>query len=145
MKRYISCMSKTRSEVRDSLENLAVPCMTHLAKIWLFPNSEMQHHWKREVWSFYSEIDRMKPKNRIPSAQFIYDCSWGIKNHLKEKTVQRAIDLEYENTPDIDRLNDLNTLYSNMEKYFLWVSKTLHEDELINLNQVLYELEELGM
>lgn len=145
MKRYIMCMSKSRSEIRDRLENVATQCMTHIAKIWLFPTSESQKHWKREVWAFYNEIDRMKPTNKVPSAKFIFNSSWGLKNHLKEKAIQRAVDSEETLIPDKYRLNNLQILYDNMEKYFKWMSETLHNEELISLEAVMKEFGRLGM
>lgn len=145
MKLYIRCQSLRKSDALAKLEEKTLPCMEALAQLWLFPNSNNKNHWKSEVWNYYPGVSRIKPRNKFPKAQDIFDNTWNLNSDKVKSIVKRAIAHEYKLTPNSERLADLDTLTSIMESYFKWISSKLSTDGIIDPDDSYYKLSELGL
>lgn len=144
MKRYIVCQSEKLNKVRNRLDNNAPTCITHLAKLWLFPNSSNINHWRHEVWNCYKDVPKLKRDNKPPKAQEIYKWIWLDNKDYFDSYMGLAEDEEYKLIPNSNRLEDVKRLYENMENYFVWLSEILSYNRVVRSNTVYNKLKELG-
>ena len=145
MKLYIRCQSKFKTDVLADLEEHTLPCMEEMAKIWLFPNTEYVNHWRTEIWSHYKKVSKVKPRNKYPKAQAIFNNTWNLNGDKVRSMMKWAIAHESELTPDPDRNNDEQTLKDIMETYFALVADKLSKDGVIDPSDSYEKLEELGL
>lgn len=144
MKLYIRAQARSQSDVLAKLEENTKKCMEHLAKLWIFPNSNSIKHWKHEVWSYYDGVTRVKPRNRLVSAKKILDNTWNLHSHQVKSMVERAIENESNLIPDELRLQQLDILQDKMEDYFIWIANTLSKQDDIPPSMAYDKLNELG-
>lgn len=142
MKRLILGMSMNRSDLADWIDNHTWQVMVALAQLYLFPNGN-RVHWRKEVWEKLSRVYPLKHSNKLPSAQFIFDSSWGRNKRLIGKAMQYALDKEDKYEPREHAT--VSEFYQICEDYLLWMSDRLAQDEVLVLSDVKQELDSLGL
>ena len=74
----IYAMSRKKSDIAAYIEEGTQEIILHLIKLYMYPESNNVHHWRREVANFLNNVPRMKGSNKYPSAQFILKNSWSV-------------------------------------------------------------------
>lgn len=149
MKRVILAMSYNKHDVAGWIENHAYPTMKVLAQLYLFPDASTKNHWRGEAWAaFHSmrtlkRMRTLKPKHKLPSAEFIYANSWIPNSQFADTAIKMM--LEKENTL-VPRVNHSVSIYSELaDKYFWWISQMLSTVPEVSKAEVYNKLEELGL
>lgn len=143
MRRYIFGMSKGKKDLESWIEDHTFPTMCALAQLYLFPYFSAKNHWKQEVWSSFNSMHLLKTNNKLPSAQFIYDSSWGIDSVYAKDAINWAIAHESNLTPISDI--DIDFISEVMSEYFRWLSNQLSKTKFLVPEHVYRKLEELGI
>lgn len=133
-----------KSKIGDQLENTAYECMEHLAKLWMFPDAEEVNHWRKEVWGFYKNVPRVKPRNKYPKPEFVFDCIWTRNQNELSRTIKSVPDIEDELVPNTTRVKDVEGLERAMSDYFLWISDRISEDGGADFGETKQKLISLG-
>lgn len=143
MKKYIFGMSKARRDLSAWIEDHTYPVMREIAKLYLFPDAPTRLHWRQEVWSKFNMMHPLRSTKRLPSANFIFESSWGVDYRLVHGAVKYAIghELDFKPRDDIDEeeLSDI------MHDYFKWLSYVLSIDPDVMPQEVYDKLDELGL
>ena len=142
MKIYIVGMSMARGNLRAWIEAHTRQTIIALAQLYLFPYGN-RVHWRKEVWSKFSEMHRLKPSNKLPSAQFIFDNSYNVYINSLNDLLQYVIDKEHEYDP-ISGWNEDNFRIV-VEDYFLWLSDMLSRKDWISMEDCYSRLDRLGL
>lgn len=143
MKRYIYAMSTSKSDLSAWIEDHTFPVMCALAQLYLFETAQDRNHWKKEVWSNFNQMKRLKSNNKLPSAKFIYQSSWEPNSDCVGDAVKWAINHDESLSPRDDiKLNELHTI---MQEYFEWLSIKLSNSIYLDSGEVYNKLDELGL
>lgn len=142
MKRYIYAMSMKRSDLADYLDNHTWQVMVALAQLYLFPNGN-RIHWRKEVWEKLSRVYPLKRSNKLPSADFIVNSTWGRNKNEIGKALQYAEDKE--DTYTVGDHKTVDEFYLIVEDYFLWLADHLASNGNVDLTSVKGELDRLGL
>lgn len=142
MKIYIYAMSMDRGDLRAWIESHTRQTIVALAQLYLFPTGP-RVHWREEVWSKFSEIHRLKPKNKLPSAKLILDNSYQVYKNQLRNLLDHAIDKEIKYTPisNIDESEFQLIVYD----YFLWLANEFSQKDYLIKADVLRKLDQLGL
>lgn len=141
MKKYVYAMSIKRSDLGDWIDNHTFQVMVALAQLYLFPTGN-RVHWRKEVWEKFSRMYRLKHSNKLPSADFILQNSWGRNKHNVNNALNYAIDKEDSYTP---KSYTYDEFYQIVEDYFMWLASQLSQNETLRLSDVKEELNSLGL
>lgn len=71
---YIRSMSEAQAEIRRSIVSHSCELVKHIIKLILYADSDCVHHWQSEIYSFLNTVQKLKGKNRWPSAKFIKEA-----------------------------------------------------------------------
>lgn len=142
MKVYIKAMSMSRGNLRDWIEDHTYQVIIALGQLYLFPDGN-RTHWRKEVWEKFSRIHTLKPSRKLPSAKFILDNSYSLYQNKMASILQYVIDKESEYVP-ISSIDD-ERFRLIVEDYFLWLASYLSQTELLDKDDVLSELDRLGL
>ena len=140
MKRYILAMAFDRqsliNKLYDSSSNL-----THLIKLYLFPNSTNVNHWRQEVWSSLSRMPKLASTKKLPDKKLIYSCVSGFVDEIPE-----LVDYMKNNYSDevVERF-DIDELTEKVENYLHWISEKLSVSVVVLPDDVYSKLKELGL
>ena len=143
MKKYIFGMSKSRRDLGAWIEDHTFPAMCVLAQLYLFPNVSTRKYWRQELWSKFNSMHILRGTNKLPSATFIYDNSWGVNENFVQDAVNWAI-VHEENLTPIDYI-DVDELSAIMGTYFDWLSKKLSKSKFVLPKDVYETLDGLGL
>jgi len=142
MKVYIKAMAMNRSNLRDWIEDHTYQVIVALGQLYLFPEGN-RTHWRKEVWEKFSRMHTLKPSRKLPSAQFILDNSYAIYQNKMSSILKYVIDKESNYTPTSNIDDERFRLI--VEDYFLWLANYLSQTELLDKDDVLEELDRLGL
>ena len=146
MFRYIKAQAEYRSDYANELENHSYPCAFAITQLYVFPKSEYENHWKREVWLQYNKGKKIRPKKKLPSSDFVFNNIWDSEYDSNIKSlINSVITKEYELIPDPERANNEKQLSRILREYFCWLSEQLSTHSLIDPNSVYMKLDELGL
>lgn len=81
-------MSFERKVVIRKLEDLQLPISRHLTYVVAFPGVQEQKHWRKELWTFFRDINDLcrKSKSKIPQDFLIhlfYEGPFGESSDLR--------------------------------------------------------------
>ncbi len=141
MKRVIYGMAMSRKDLASWIDNHTFQTIVALAQLYLFPTGN-RVHWRKEVWEKFSKVYRLK-NNKLPSAQFILENSWGNYKYELSRIMQYAVDKE-ENYEVLDETT-YDEFYAIVEDYFYWLADKLSQNTEITLQEVKSELDRLGL
>ena len=142
MKIYISAMSMDRGDLRSWIESHTKQTIIALAQLYVFPSGP-RVHWREEVWSKFSEIHRLKPRNKLPSAKLILDNSYEVYKNQLMNLIQHAIDKETKYIP-ITNIDE-SEFRLIVHDYFLWLANKLSQNDYLIKAEVLERLDQLGL
>ena len=132
----------SRSNLCDWIEDHTYQVIVALGQLYLFPSGNRKH-WRKEVWEKFSRMHTLKPSKKLPSAQFILNNSYKIYQNKMSSILKYVIDKESEyNT--ISSIDD-ERFRLIVEDYFLWLANYLSQTELLDKDDVLEELDRLGL
>lgn len=138
----IFAMSRSRKDLGSWIEDHTFQVMVALAQLYLFPHGN-RVHWRKEVYEKFSQMFPFRHNNKLPDQKFILDNSWNVNSRFIHNALQRAIDKETEYVP-IDNIDE-NEFYVIVEDYFMWLSYSLSKTNRVSLQEVLEELDRLGL
>lgn len=141
MKRYIVGMALGRSDLGNWIDNHTFQVMVALAQLYIFPQGN-RTHWRKEVWEKFSRMYTLKSNNKLPSADFILQHSWGRNKHNVLNALNYAIDKEDQYTHNSYNYDEF---YQIVEDYFMWLASMLSKNETLRLPDVKAELDSLGL
>jgi len=142
MKRLVYGMSKKRKDLAAWIDDHTFQTMVALAQLYLFPQGN-RVHWRKEVWEKFSRMYPLRKTNKLPSAQFILDNSWGLNKQNVKNALQYAMDKEDQYDPKLHYTYD--EFYQIVEDYFNWLSDQLSQKVALELQDVKSELDRLGL
>lgn len=142
MKRMIVGMSMHRNELGDWIDNHTFQTMVALAQLYLFHHGN-RVHWRKEVWEKFSRVYTLKGNGKLPSADFIFQNSWGRNKNNVQNALDYALDKEDQYDPQQSATFD--EFYQIVEDYFLWLSDQLSRNLTLKLQDVKDELDSLGL
>ena len=136
---YIRAMSESQSRIYEHLTSVSRPIMQHIIRLCLFPADKNVNHWKKEIMSFLYDIDKLKGKNRWPSAKFIKTA---LSTHLDNLSahINYVVDIESELTPE--RVDEDHIRHA-IESYFSWISDQLSKQGSVRAAEIYNQLNEL--
>ena len=148
MKIYINAMAEQKKEIERSLSPKTDMIIEHMLYLCLAPNCTTVNHWMDEIYSFISKIDKLKGKNRFPSARMIYEWTYGKKQDLVKDTRWLSVMIEdakdKENiTDDFDVQDVMNDLDAMCRFYFQWLSEELASVGAVSRKSVHQKLKAL--
>lgn len=148
MKIYINAMAEQKKEIERSLSPKTDMIIEHMLYLCLAPNCTTVSHWMDEIYSFISKIDKLKGKNRFPSARMIYEWTYGKKQDLVKDTRWLSVMIEdakdKENiTDDFDVQDVMNDLDAMCRFYFQWLSEELASVGAVSRKSVHQKLKAL--
>lgn len=142
MFKYIKAMSYDRQKIQQDLRNVAKPLTDHLIKLYLFPNSQYENHWRKEIWGFLNRVPKARNNNKFPSARFIFDEISGYCD-MSEQLMYLMID-EYSPSLIPERLDSIE-LQSILEDYLRWIADSLSQFGVVRSSEVYAKLDESGL
>lgn len=142
MKVYVKSMSMSRGDLKDWIESHTKQTIIALAQLYLFPSGN-RIHWRKEVWEKFHEMHKLKFNNKLPSAKFILNNSYELHQAMTCRLLQYAIDKEEKYTP-ISNIRESEFMVI-VEDYFIWLANQLSQKEIVNTQEVLDELDNLGL
>lgn len=148
MKKYFRAIpilgfSYSRSKIAEDLEDNVQPIMTHLIKLWRYPNSDSVSHWRQEIYNFLNRTRRLKGSNKYPSANFIMKNTYDVNKSDISKWlngVSRVYDGKFEPT---SIRNDADLMNERIKEYFKWLADVLSVDGYVFPEDVYSKLKEL--
>lgn len=139
MKMYIFAMSEYKKEIYRKLTSASEQINEHIIRLLLFPHCKYENHWKNEIYSFLFRIDRLKGKNKWPSAKFIKEAL-AVHNDILQNYVLPVIEQESEftaaNIP-------LSTIEAAINEYQDWLADNLSKSGIVSLADVHTKLDEI--
>lgn len=148
MKIYINAMAEQKKEIERSLSPKTDMIIEYMLYLCLTPNCTTVSHWMDEIYSFISKIDKLKGKNRFPSARMIYEWTYSKKQDLVKDTrwlsamIEDAKDKE-NITDDFDVQDVMNDLDAMCRFYFQWLSEELASVGAVSRKSVREKLKAL--
>lgn len=148
MKIYINAMAEQKKEIERSLSPKTDMIIEHMLYLCLAPTCTTVSHWMDEIYSFISKIDKLKGKNRFPSARMIYEWTYGKKQDLVKDTRWLSVMIDdardKENiTDDFDVQDVMNDLDTMCMFYFQWLSEELASVGAVSRKSVREKLKAL--
>lgn len=148
MKIYINAMAEQKKEIERSLSPKTDMIIEHMLYLCLAPNCTTVSHWMDDIYSFISKIDKLKGKNRFPSARMIYEWTYSKKQDLVKDTRWLSVMIEdakdKENiTDDFDVQDVMNDLDAMCMFYFQWLSEELASVGAVSRKSVHQKLKAL--
>ena len=148
MKIYINAMAEQKKEIERSLSPKTDMIIEHMLYLCLAPNCTTVNHWMDEIYSFISKIDKLKGKNRFPSARMIYEWTYSKKQDLVKDT--RWLSVMIEDAKDKENIADdfdvqyvMNDLDAMCMSYFKWLSEELASVGAVSRKSVREKLKAL--
>lgn len=130
MFRMILGMSEYLKEIRRDLTPRGKQVLRHIIKLVLYPDVQEYEHWKKEIFNFISDVDKVKGKNKWPDAKFIYE-SISTQNDMIDVIIKQIKLMESEYTPrDVDDA----TVLKAVESYQNWLAASLSKQGAIDPN-----------
>jgi hypothetical protein len=96
--------------------DLGSPMMVHLAKLLLFPNSEHEEHWKKEVCTFIWSGSRIDPKGGKFNYAWFFEDAKPFTKSRSQGFLEDAQDSEKNLKAIKVSINDFETLLILFEK-----------------------------
>ena len=149
MKIYINAMAETKARIESEMSGRSLSrALTHILCIILAPDSQTVNHWMNEIYAFRHDIDKLKGKNKFPSANEIYKWSYNKKQDLI--TDVNWMKLTIEDVKDNENISDSRspaTISKIMDsicvEYFKWLAENLSKVGVVSNRQVHEKLNEL--
>ena len=132
-------MSEYKSRIYDTLVSASEQIDLHMIRLMLFPNSHYVDHWMHEIWSFLFKVDKLKGKNKYPTAKFIYDAL-SVHNDILGNYMKIVEDLE-ENLEPVDIA--VSDVISAVVSYQKWIASELSQNGIVLQKDVKAKLHEL--
>lgn len=145
MKIYVKASAMKKKDLADDLQDVTIPIIQHLLKLYLFPNAEEKMHWRREVAKLLRGVPKLKAKHKRPSANFIFENTYLMFSYRIKEFVDDVIADEYTLTPDNYKFQNIDWAVNIIEEYFDWLSNQLSTYGVITLPTIYSKLEELGL
>lgn len=141
MMRKIYSMSRSKSDIGDTIEQGTRELILHLIKLWMYPDSYNKPKWRKEVAAKLNQVDSFKGSHRYPSAKFILDNSWKVH----QKHLAYYIDIIEDDYGDTTRDDEsFLDLKDRIDEYFEWVAEELSIHGQVSYKMIYTELEILG-
>lgn len=131
-----------RKDLADLIEDAAEPIMEVLAQLYLFPNTEYENHWRKELYSHWYKVKLLKG-NKKPEKEFMIQATLGVNRHLAPRILEAMKEKEYTLTP-IDGYN-LRDYLRICDVYFNWLCGELSEHQLVLPTEVYHQLDKMGL
>lgn len=132
-------MSKDIRTLRREIERDGENVCIHLLKLGMYPDHLSADHWTQEVYTFFNHIQRVKGKNKFPSASFIFDNTW---NSFSDCVEMWASGLQFDYGLSGVDVSDISF---KIEQYFEWLAISLSSRGSVPRDSVYQKLKELGL
>lgn len=136
---YIRSMSEAQSKIYDRLTTLSWKMDEHIVKLLLLPDCQEANHWKREIVRFLYHMDRLKGKNKYPSAKFIKKC---ISTH--NDTAEAMLQLVSSELKDANKrpISEEDVVYA-LDTYQNWLAEELSSRGIIDFDEAYAVLDRI--
>ena len=143
--KYVKANAKRLSDIKDDIDERTPELIEALAQLYLFPGTEYENHWRKEVWSKFPRMPRTKGRNKLPSKKDILQSSW--RNYKDDTSVimQWAVAHEENLKPNESRLSDTKTFKKLVYEYLDWLSDKLSANHVLSPQDVYQKLDDLGL
>ena len=148
MKIYIRGFAESKKDVERFLSQQTREIIDHLLKCYLMPNHPSANHWKKEIASFFYEVDKLKNTKKFPTAKQIYNWTYGKKQDLvtDERWFSKLVNMtlkEYNMESSENPCDFMSEFDSICVEYFTWLSKELSDVGLVTYDEIYQKLNEL--
>lgn len=135
MKRYIKGMSDTRGNIASILDDNALIVISHIIKLYSYPDNQSKNHWIEEIYSAIHRVKTLKSNHKYPSADFIFKSMWEDSNY-------RRFDKEYSIIMEDYGESDVSKSYvkSLVLNYLHWLADNLSEYGAVSMTEVKHYL-----
>ena len=98
-------MAYDRKQATDICSGLSFPFIVHLAKCFLFDNTQWYKHWLKEAAGFCVKCDdmRLKPKAKRPTAEFFLQDDSICGEWETAQDIKSVLDIAILRCPEVDR------------------------------------------
>lgn len=131
----------SRSKIAEDLEANVQLIITHLIKLWRYPDAADANHWSQEIYNFLHRVGRLKGSNKYPTADFIMKNTYEVNKSDISKWlshVSRVYDEDYTSIR-----TDTKLMNERIKSYFEWLAKMLSADGQVFSKDVYSKLREL--
>lgn len=136
----ILCFAETKKEVARELKKESENLYEHLIKVWMFPNSQSQNHWKTEIGTkFLTKVDKLKNKKKYPTSKFIIENTWDV---WEDALIDRIPSI-LARIDEVPLTLDYSIVYDAIHGYIFWASDTLSQKGVLNPNDCYDKIEEI--
>ena len=142
---YVKGSAKRLSDIKDDIDEKTPELIEALAQLYIFPDTEYENHWRKEVWNKFPRMSRTKGRNKLPSKKDILESSWGNYKDDTSVIMQWAVAHEESLKPNERRLDDTETFKKLVYKYLDWLSDKLSTNHVLNPQDVYQKLKDLGL
>lgn len=138
---YIFGMSKNLKSIRNQLTGQSGGIVTHLMKLYKYPDSSAVNHWRGEIFGFIHSISTVKGKNSYPSSDWLFNTIWDNIDYNDIGCWEVGMNKQYGLGIAIKSV----IFYELCQNYIRWLSNMLSEYGQVSRQQVYDKLKELGL
>lgn len=141
MFRMILAMSADLKSVKDDIRRAVNQIDKHIIKLALYPNVGAKDHWRAEIYSFLSDVPKLKGSNKFPKQNV-------IRSELAtyEDTFDTWVPVIKKNNKNLTPANiSVEDILSCAMEYHDWLAFELSTKGIVSVEDVFNKLEELGL
>lgn len=140
MKRKIYAMAASRKDAMRQIQDVSLPLIEHLIKLYMFPNAGYKTHWSKEVRNFFNSAPKLKGSNKLLSYKNIRDAIALYEDQIDH--LMKSVFTEYRQF-EVER-NDVAEAERMIGDYLDWACEQVAAHIVFNSFGVMSKLEEIG-
>lgn len=140
---YIFSNAAKQSEYESKLALIFPEVITHIAKLYLFPNNINKNHWQREIYILISQAPKLKHSKKFPKAKWIVDKTVGEYKDRLDVFEANLIFLKNSGMPDMKKNATALELYGICQSYMNWLAEKLSTRGVVFEDEVKTQLTNL--
>lgn len=145
MRRFVKVpvlgMSKDMKTLKKSLEGKSSGIITHMMRLYKYPENDSVNHWKSEIFNFIHSVPTLKDKSKYPDKKWPQSVIWDSIDYNDISMWERGMIKKYGQGVKLFTLDFYDMCYSYIE----WLSEMLSENGDVSRDEVYQKLEELGL
>ena len=72
MKLYVKGSAKRLSDIKDDIDEKTPELIEVLAQLYIFPDTEYENHWRKEVWNKFLECPGQKEETSFQARMTLW-------------------------------------------------------------------------
>lgn len=140
---YIFSNAAKQSDYESKIALIFPEVITHIAKLYLFPNNINKNHWQREIYAFISQVPKLKHSKKFPTAKWIVDKTIGEYTDRLDVFEANLLFLKNSGIPNMRENATALELYEICQSYMNWLAEKLSTRGLVFEDEVKTQLTKL--